>query len=301
MAKKAEDVKQDLNFLDWDAPADQIEIPPPPYVQWFNGQGKAFAKLNPVIASGGWELPYDVWGTYLGNSQEIIEVPHGNGTTVNAYLFPCLHIATINTRFTWQRYENGQTTYSQEYTPGATGRLNVFALVKELGNFPVMLTLKGMVGKAFGNIRKQHLNTVIKAASMIGRARGYPQYMFWMPVIAGPSEMVGKEGQQSAITPPVAAWDINGLNDKGQIAKTLVDLFIGDELRNLVNDELYEQSVTWKAQYEKDDQGNEVHLPDTDPDEFNRLMSEYDPEDDRPFDEGRYPVDGEEAREMAGI
>lgn len=297
MAKKTDN----LDFLNWDAPQDQIEILPPPYIQWFNGQGKAFAKLNPVLASGGWELPYDVWGTYLGDQHEIVEVPHGKGTVVDAYLFPCLHVATINTRFIWQLYENGQTVYSKDYVKGATGRLNVYALVKELGNFPVMLTLKGMVGKAFSNVRKQHLNTVIKAASMVGKAKGYPQYMFWMPVIAGDSVMVGKEGQQSAITPPVAAWNIEGLNDKGQIAKILVDLYIGDELRNLVNDELYEQSITWKEQYEKADEdaqdngGNEG--PAIDPNEFNRLMDEY---EDHDPDELPFPIDGEEARMMAG-
>lgn len=266
----------DLDFLNWDAPADQIEIPPPPYIQWFNGQGKAFAKLNPVIANGGWELPYDVWGTFLGDSQEVIEVPHGNGATVNAYLFPCLHIASINNRFVWQHRENGQTVYSKDYTPGATGRLNVFCLVKELGDFPVMLTLKGMVGKAFSNTRKQHLNTVIKAAQIVGKKSGYPQYMFWMPVIAGPSEMVGKEAQ-SAITPPVAAWDAEGLNDKAQISKILTELYIGNELRDLINDELYAQSVVWKEQYDKADQASnrETSEPPTDPDEFNRLADEY--------------------------
>lgn len=238
-----------LEFLDWEAPEDQIEEAPLPYVQWYNGQGKAFAKLSPVIATGGWELPADVWGAQLSDTHEVVEVPHGNGATVQAFMFPLLHISYINSRFSWYIRQNGQTTYMNDYQPGATSRLNVYCVIKELGNFPVMLTLKGMVSKAFSHARKQHLNTVIKAASMVGKARGYPGYMFWMPVMAGPSEMVGSEGNQSAITPPVPAWDVAGLNDKKTMAKILTDLYVGDDLRGLIKDELYAQSEAWKERF----------------------------------------------------
>ena len=271
----------ELDFLNWEAPEEQIETPSLPYIQWFNGQGKAFTKLNPVLASGGWELPQDVWGAYLGDTFELIEVPHGNNSVVNAYLLPLLHISVINTRFVWQLYDNGQTVYSKEYIPNSTGRLNVFALIKELGNFPVMLTLKGMVGKAFSSTRKQHLNTVIKAASMIGKANGYPQYMFWMPVMAGASEMVG-QAAQSAITPPVAAWDVGGLNDKATMATILKDLYVGEEIRNLITGDLFAQSELWKSEHEQRD----AEQPKTEGEN-----EDWSLDDNRPFDGDRTPID----------
>ena len=272
----------ELDFLNWEAPEEQIETPSLPYIQWFNGQGKAFAKLNPVLASGGWELPQDVWGAYLGDTFELIEVPHGNNSVVNAYLLPLLHISVINTRFVWQLYDNGQTVYSKEYVQNATGRLNVFAMVKELGNFPVMLTLKGMVGKAFSGTRKQHLNTVIKAATMVGKANGYPQYMFWMPVMAGESQMVG-QAAQSAITPPVAAWDVGGLNDKATMSVILKDLYIGQELRDLITGDLFAQSELWKTEHEQ---------KDTEPPKAEAETNEdWSFDDNRPHEDERQPID----------
>lgn len=269
------DQRNELDFLDWEAPQDQIELASLPYIQWLHGKGNAFAKLNKTLATGGWELPADVWGAMLSDHYEVVEVPHSKNTTVSAYLFAVLNIAVINTRFSWYRYSDGKTIYLDAYEPGATGRLNVFAIVKELGSQPVMLTLKGMAGKAFGAIKKQHLNTVIKAARTIGSSKaGYPQYLFWCPVGPGLSMMVGHGNEQSAITPPAPAWDAAALNDRKTMAKILTALYIGNDLRDLIADDLYAQSVAWKERLNKPLESSQAAGPAIDPNEADHLVGE---------------------------
>lgn len=277
----------ELDFLDWQAPAEQIDQAALPYAQWLHGKGNAFAKLNKTLATGGWELPADTWGAMLSDHYEAVEVPHGKNTTVLAYLFPVLHCAIINTRFAWYVYDNGKTVYLDNYEPGATGRLNVFAVVKELGSQPVMLTLKGMAGKAFSAVKKQHQNTVIKAARAIGSSKtGYPGYMFWCPVKAGDSVTVGHGAEQSAITPPAPAWDAAALNDKKTMGKILASLYIGNDLRDLIADDLYNQSVIWKERVSKPAETPQAVGPEVDPSEDDFLSGDGQPiltEEEMPF------------------
>lgn len=241
----------DLGFLGWNAPEDQVEEVSLPYIQWFNG--KAFYRsVSPLLASGGWELPFDPWGTILGNTHQVLDIPHGENNLEPGYILPVLHIAQIATRFTWEHWDGSQMQYSKTYQPGYRGRLNVFCLVKELGTIePLMLTLKGMVGKAYGDTAKTFRNSVIKAAAQLGQNSRYPQYMFWMPVTVSSPVTVGSGQNTSQITPPTIGWDANAVSsqDQGAVANVLKSLYIGDELRDLIAGDLYAQGQEWRKQF----------------------------------------------------
>lgn len=249
-AAKEQEVINPLAFLgDWEAPEDHATEIPISTVQWLNGLGPAFKQVSPLLASGGWEFPLQLFGNVFGESQPVLQVPHGINKDIleDGYILPCIHVAILESRFIWEKGTGASKEYSYRYQEGYRGRLNIYALVKELGNTdPVLLTLHGTVTGFFKATTKSHLNQVVRCANRYGQGRRFPQYLFWAPIAVGEKEEVGTSITNS-VTPPVPAWDEAAFtgDDPGKIAQAMQDLYIGEELRDLITNQLYDEAIAW--------------------------------------------------------
>ncbi len=260
MTKKTIAKKETINpvaFLgDWTAPEGHEAEIPLPYIQWLNGLGPAWKQVSPLLESGGWEFPLDLWAGAFGDTHQVLQVPHGVGqsTVDEGYVLPLIHIAILNSRFVWEKQEGGgKAHYSAQYQDGFRSRLNVFCVVKETGApDPLLLTLRGLTTKHFNVAKRLHLGHIVKTANKFGSAAGYPQYLFWCPLRVGPSVKAG-ENIEGKITPPVPAWNQEAFktDNLGEIAEELRELYIGEELRDLVANELYQEGQQWGEDWDR--------------------------------------------------
>jgi hypothetical protein len=212
-------------------------------------------QVHSVLGTGGFELPADQWTSVLGDKFQTVQVTHGENT-VQAYLFPALHISTINSHLVWRLWieSEGRYEYSAKYQPGFKSRLQIFCLIKELLPFhpdTVIISVGGMNCKAWWNITKLHRQNIIKTAGQIGKKDRYPRFSFWMPVQAGERELVGSS-KKSHITPPVPAWNHEALEsgDDAIKAKMVSELYVGADTDGYIVSEFWKAGVEWKAEQE---------------------------------------------------
>ena len=161
-----------------------------PFIQWINDGGS----LEPRSEIGGFGMPLDQ-GTMLGANipGDVRAIHHRSGNTTEVVFGTALRVAVLETRFCWIKDKQVVPAYE----PGARGKLQALALVRDAGGHtvgPVMLTFKGLTSKQFGAALREQRELVRKATA--GKA---PTYAFFGAYQAGEVEMVGKD-RQSAIT-----------------------------------------------------------------------------------------------------
>lgn len=237
------------DFLDWEAPEDQIEEDSFPTVQWVNGR-PGLEQIHPVLGNGGFEAPFDSFGNIVGDTIPITEVTHGRSKSP-AYLYEELNVAVIAEVFGWEREdENGQTSHYSKRKGTEPGRTRIFCVIKEFGPEPIVITFKGTSGRGYSITKNAH-KQILSAAGAL-QNRKYPRYMFWMTIKAGDFEEVGSGKDTSDVTPPAPAWNpadfSQGVPEK-KMRKNLADLYVGNEIRDLIAGTLYEEGQAWAAEF----------------------------------------------------
>jgi len=237
-----------------------------PRIQWLRGNPQ-LAQVNPILGSGGFELPHNQWGDILGDNFPVVEVTHGQNVT-KAYLFKGLHVSRINDHMVWRRWLEGEKRYeyAEHYKPSFKSRLQIYCVIKELLKYHpdvVIISVGGMNCKAWRTITQLHQDTIVKHAGVIGAKDRYPRFSFWMPVKAGERKLVGQEPNQSYITPPVHAWnDALFTNPTEATNKATSKLYVGADTDGFIVSEFWKAGVEWKANQEKrNNQAQEVTEP----------------------------------------
>ena len=216
-----------------------------PYIQWVNGNPQLKA-LGGVQALGGWFMPAeqapndDMPGWKKG------ALTHDNGAETEGWFRESLVFAPIRSRRCWRVNLNGRSQmfpwnqYDEALKLGhPAGKLQTLVIVKDWPDTPIVLTMSGMVAKAFSPARQGEtvMNMfrayVITAANKLSAKHGsknvWPWYAFWLTVQSARDakggaayQMVGREGAESKITPPTAM----GLH-KDMTEEELGQLFVG--------------------------------------------------------------------------
>lgn len=230
-----------LGFLDWQAPDDQIDAEEYPYLQWSNEE-KA------------WEFPLKHWaGTQIDQDHKTDIVLHDSGQSEEpGMLLNIIHIAVIASRTTWEKWEDGQRTFSATYQAGYSKRYNFMVIVREAeSNEPAIITMSGYTGGYLESAIRAHRGSILKMASKLAKGVRFPDYMFWLPLTAGEKVFVGKGEKRSAIYPPVTVYnDISQLAQSG-IVDIVKALYIGDTLRDQISDFLHPQGQEWAAEHQQ--------------------------------------------------
>lgn len=136
--------------------------------------------------------------------------------------------------------EDGYKTWLSEWRQGARIQTQILCLVEGFGNEPIIVSLKGLAGKAFtmkGGILDQH-SRFVKAVNAETK-RTFNQWAFWMPV-STLVDLTGKTmyqdtGFKSFTTPPMfVGYDPNNLK------ATILDRFVGKDVYEIAT-ALYQQ------------------------------------------------------------
>jgi len=199
-----------------------------PFIQWVNGQ-KAFARLHPVLGTGGWAMQETNVLGELGWDRG--DLPHKNGDTTPCYFAQTLNFALIAEKFRWflTNAQTGQTEYLEKYQPGARGKYQVLVAVKEAGDLqgePWMLTVKGMTAKYLYDAFKMYRSKLLPFAATLSKKR-LPLYAFWCAISAGAPITVGTAPNTSVITPP--AMIVPEMSNKEAVTGFLVEQFVGQD------------------------------------------------------------------------
>lgn len=223
-----------------------------PYIQWVTGDPR-LAALHPVLGSGGFAMMQEQFATVAGGRSVDGWTP-GNltfgATTKEAMLAPSLSFSMLARRFRWEMQgSNGKKQPIGEYVAGARGRQHILAFVKGLeAAGPILLTLVGMSGKAFSDLAKEHVNSILSAAQS-ATSRRWPQYAFWMPVRAGQRISVGQGQRSSYITPPAPAWQMNG--DSAARTTEARRLFVGQALLDMCA-KRWDEAKAWREEWSRE-------------------------------------------------
>ena len=199
-----------------------------PFIQWINDGGS----LEPRSEIGGFGMPLDQ-ATMLGANipGDVRAIHHRSGNTTEVIFGAALRIAVLETRFCWIKDKQVVPAYE----PGARGKLQAMALVRDAGGNtvgPVMLTFKGLTSKQFGAALREQREVVRKATA--GKA---PTYAFFGTYQAGEIKMVGNETKSPVTTIVLAADGFDP--DVG---------FIGNETLDGLD---WDQIDAWKAAWDQ--------------------------------------------------
>jgi len=210
-----------------------------PFIQWIN-RGST---LNPRSERGGPAMPLSEAAVLGFNIPgQVVNIHHKSGETTEAIFAQSLRMAVLGQRFTWVKDGNRLPAYDH----GARSKLQVVGYVAgsdgQIGL--AMLTLKGLVTKAFNEAHRRFARAVRKATN--GRA---PSYAFWMEMEPGEPTMVGQH-EQSLITP--LTW-------AGELAPETA--YIGDAAIDAIP---WEEIDAWQGTWETSGPNGEGEIPDVD-------------------------------------
>ena len=156
-----------------------------PFVQWVNRPDS----LMPRQQRGGFAAPVDQGVALAGEYAEIL---HPDGSSTPVIYTDSLTFAPVAKRFAWVL----DGTLVRQYAEGARGKLQVLAWVRAdegvIG--PVMLTFRGLAGKAMNAVLKEHAKEVKSAAP------NAQSWFFWATARAGKPRLAGSK-QKSVVTP----------------------------------------------------------------------------------------------------
>jgi hypothetical protein len=238
-----------------------------PYIQWVNGNPQLKA-LGGVPAMGGWfmpaeQAPNDEMQGWIKNV-----LTHSTGAETEGWFREVLTFAPIRSRRCWRVNATGRSQmypwnqYDEALKAGhPAGKLQVLAIVKEWPETPVILTMSGMVAKAFaparqgesvmGAFRSLVLTPANKLSAKHGSKNVWPWYAFWLTVQstrdakgAPVYDTVGTPPNDSKITPPMAV----GLH-KDMTEDDLGKLFVGQTILKAA-ELMYSEAETWAQAWE---------------------------------------------------
>lgn len=215
----------------------------PPTLQWRRGD---LTSKEKALKLGCWELPADQFEAILGGSQEPVDVLHAGGVVVSAYIFETLHLLVLAWKKRWYVLEDEKIRYLTGYEEGAKSKLQYWALVKELGNQPAMVSVSGMSAKYLSEASFSFQQKVLRPAGQMAK-RAFGQHHFWMP-LASQGKKDTKQGQY--ITPP-------GLALKEVNQEIIKSLFVGREVGELA-ESMIGEARRWAKETFQQTQGQQV-------------------------------------------
>jgi len=172
-----------------------------PFVQWVNDGGQ----LDPRNPRGGFAMPEDqveMLGTYPAGA-EVRNLVFRNGENTTVFFTEWMTVVVLGIRFCWIGQDGNRVS---SYVEGARSKLQALCLMRDVeGRLvgPVMLTFRGIPGKYFAEVYKQHRARVNKAT----RCKA-PAYAFVMRIAAGAPVMAGSH-QKSLVTPVILVDDFD--------------------------------------------------------------------------------------------
>ena len=232
----------DYNFLELpsELPQDLSRKFEPNWFQFLFG----LQNVPGPLGQGGFFAKASAFSAKLDGKAEPMSYTFSTGDTEQGYFFPVLHLCVLADALLWKDKEGN---WFEKYQPGCTSELRVYCLVREFGDYePVVLKMGNKARSVgFDATRRDFTNHIIAPVSA-AKKRNIPGYMFWMPVKAGPGQMVGNGDKKSRATPPTLALDLPIADKKA----TLSDLYIGAELASIIAGALHQEAANWqKAQY----------------------------------------------------
>lgn len=206
----------------------------PPTIQWRRGD---LTNQNPFLKNGCWQLQTESFEVFFGNSIPVVDVLHSGGVVVPSYLFGTLHLSVLAWKKRWYMLDSGsgqtQLKYLTGYEDGAKSKLQYWALIRELGNEPALVSVSGMNAKYLSEASQAFRQKVLRPAVAIAK-KNFGQHHFWMP-LASQGKIATKQNQY--ITPPgLALKEIN--ND------VLKELYLGKEIGQKA-EEMIKEARAW--------------------------------------------------------
>lgn len=208
----------------------------PPTIQWRRGD---LTNPNPLLKNGCWQLTVDNFAALIDSELPAVDVLHSGGVVVPSYLLGTINIAILAYRKRWftVNADNSITFLPPKFDDNVNGhvrsKLQVYALCRELGNEPVLVSVSGMNSKYLQDAMDSFVKRVITPASRLAKTR-FARYHFWLPLTTGGKQSV-KNNQY--ITPPVMALDeINN--------ETLRFLFTGQQVAAIA-EEMIAEAQAW--------------------------------------------------------
>jgi len=238
-----------------------------PYIQWVNGNPQLKA-LGGVPANGGWFMPAEQAVNDAMPGWTKGTLTHSTGAETEGFFRETLTFAPIRARRCWRVNTNGRSQmypwnqYDEALKAGhPAGKMQVLAIVKEWPETPIVLTMSGMVAKAFAPARQGEtvmnafkcmvLTPANKLSAKHGSKNIWPWYAFWLTVQStrdakggAAYQTVGREGAESKITPPVAM----GLH-KDMTEEELGKLFVGQTVLKAA-EMMYSEAEPWATAWE---------------------------------------------------
>ena len=244
----------DYSFLELpqDLPQDLARQFEPNWFQFLFG----LQNVPGPLGQGGFFAKASAFSAKLDGKADLMSYTFSTGDTEQGYFFPVLHLCVLADALLWKDKEGH---WFDNYQPGCTSELRVYCLVREFGDYePVVLKMGGYARSVgFDATRKDFANHIINPVSA-AKKQSIPGYMFWMPVKAGPGQMVGNGDKKSRATPPTLALDLP-IKDKKAV---LADLYVGQELVSVITGALWAEAKKWKeTQYKPAPQSAFDDLP----------------------------------------
>ena len=236
-----------------------------PWIQWVHGDKKLRA-AGGVLYTGGWFCPADNMPVENPEGWVAGSLSHDAGDDTEGWFAQRITIVPIRSRrcwrvqdaggasqfFAWDKYDDAKALGNPK------GKLQILALVKGLGDEPMVLTLSGTAGRAFQpggrgqTVMNQMRHCLIDPVNaMLRKHKGKAKFTwraFWLTTGATDEpvfETVGTGNATSVVTPPQAI----GLKPKMSIDEIQTH-YIGREMLELVNG-LYTDAEPWAQAWEQ--------------------------------------------------
>lgn len=237
-----------LDFLNTDninpehAPKVQL-----PHIQWSNKE------------PAGFEFAEDLWSGFFGDEATKV-FKHGKNR-LKGFHRESLKFCYIGHRWAWETYDatNGKTLRGKLALDSGLkvyGRIHAFGLVKGVNeDTPAFLTLRGTVQMDFSSILKRVVNEVVKPIGNIKKAQ-IPTYFFWIPLKVGDSVYrEGKNNQGFEVYPMLLDLDTSNFKNKDMnvIGKAVKAIYVGDTIKDLIQNKLYDEFLEWKSEWDTEE------------------------------------------------
>lgn len=228
-----------------------------PWIQWVNGKPE-LKQVGGAPYTGGWFASADHFDE-MPEGWTRDELIHRQGNPTEGFFAQTIRVAPIRSRRAWLvTNESGNTDYypwnqydNAKAVGKASGKLQVLVALDGALDAPLILTMRGMVGKAFtqdvlGDFQRFVLKPVNALVRKGGKKLKFPWRAFWLTVgcdgLAKGEPVyttVGRGNDTSKITLPVANHP-----GEGASAAELRKLFVGQDNLRLFS-EWYTDADEW--------------------------------------------------------
>lgn len=233
----------EMENLDWVNEEHGISFLPPT-IQWRRGD---LVNQDQRLKKGCWQFPTEGFAAFadlLGS--ESVEVLHGGGVVVDSFLLEKIHICVLAYRKRWFVLGgDGKPAYLSghfDQFPSVRSKLQVWCLVKELGNEPCIVSVAGMNSKHLEDALKEFSGKIIQMSRSLKKRFG--RHHFWLP-LSSQGKIATKQNQY--ITPPGSSLTEEAFETQEATLATMRRLFVGREVAELA-EAMIPEAAEWARQ-----------------------------------------------------